>query len=241
MAGVWESVLPVRSFTVGRSTAMNGDSVIAIPFAIAFQSNASFLKNFLPVAVILNGGGDSFWTTSRRLDAEHYRRASRSLSPRSCSQRLILLRVGCHGDHRVTFRVEGHGADGRPVARMARPTGRITRARRGVQRMPGRQNRVILARMPLLRTDIANATVAMIAVVPTDEIRFEIARQVLDDSASEIARIAAIVGRTVAFARGREAAPVDAGEPRLAVGPVQVSPVIRCLGVAYGGLAFLSL
>lgn len=74
-------------------------------------------------------------------------------------------------DDAVAFGVKGDGTDRRPAARIAGPTRRIEFAGLGVERMPGRQNCLILSGVALGRADVTNATVAMIdvVVVPMDE------------------------------------------------------------------------
>src|SRR3990167_4221132 len=74
-----------------------------------------------------------------------------------------------HLDDGVAFGVEGHGADGRPVARGARPTSGVERASARVQRMPRSQDRLIFTVMALSRADVADAAVTMVVVVPTHE------------------------------------------------------------------------
>jgi hypothetical protein len=72
-------------------------------------------------------------------------------------------------DDAVTFGVERHGADGRPVAALAGPARRILLTSAGTKRMPARQDRVIVAGMALSRAHVANAAVAMLMVVPMHE------------------------------------------------------------------------
>ena len=91
------------------------------------------------------------------------------MSPRSCGYRLTIVVSRIRFDDAVAFGVEGHGADRRPVAGIAGPARRIELASLGVERMPGRQDAVIVAGVALVRADMADAAVAMIDVVPTDE------------------------------------------------------------------------
>ncbi len=72
-------------------------------------------------------------------------------------------------DDAVAFWVERYGADVRPVARVARPSRRVERASLEVQRVTSRQDGAIVAGMALRRTDVADAAVSMIDVVPIDE------------------------------------------------------------------------
>ncbi len=68
------------------------------------------------------------------------------------------------------FRVEGDGADGRPVSGVASPTPWVGRLRREVQVMPSSKNLVVLAGMPLVWADVADSTVQMLDVVPMHEL-----------------------------------------------------------------------
>jgi hypothetical protein len=69
----------------------------------------------------------------------------------------------------ITFGVEGHGADWRPVASTAGPASRIERASAGVQLVPSGQDRAIFTGVALSRADVSNAAVSMVMVVPTHE------------------------------------------------------------------------
>ena len=67
-------------------------------------------------------------------------------------------------DDAVAFGVERHGADVRPVARVARPSRRVECASLEVQRVTGHQDGAIVAGMSLRRADVADAAVSMIDV-----------------------------------------------------------------------------
>jgi hypothetical protein len=69
------------------------------------------------------------------------------------------------------------GADGSRVSSVARPARRVEYAGIEIRRMSGRQNRVIVAGWALSRTDVTNAAVAMIDVVPVHEAGGERLRQ----------------------------------------------------------------
>jgi hypothetical protein len=69
----------------------------------------------------------------------------------------------------VALRVERNCGNRVPIARVARPACRTAFPRRGVQRMTRGQNRVIATGMALRGADVANATVAMVEVVPPHE------------------------------------------------------------------------
>src|SRR5574340_1510663 len=69
----------------------------------------------------------------------------------------------------VTFGVERHGADGRPVARVAGPARRGKFARLDVQGMSCSQNCEIVPCVALSRADVTNAAVTVIEVVPVGE------------------------------------------------------------------------
>ena len=77
-----------------------------------------------------------------------------------------MLSASGHLDHRVALRVEGDRADVSPVPRVAGPARRVCVPGPHVQRMPGRQDGSVVARMTLLRGDVADAAVAMLDVVP---------------------------------------------------------------------------
>ena len=70
-----------------------------------------------------------------------------------------MLSTSGHLDHRITLRVEGDRVDVRPVPRVARPARRVRVTGLHVQRVPGRQDGLIVARMALLRADVADAAV----------------------------------------------------------------------------------
>jgi len=53
-------------------------------------------------------------------------------------------------DDAVAFEIQRHSADGHPITRVARPASRVEFARPAVQRVSGRQNRMIVAGMALL-------------------------------------------------------------------------------------------
>lgn len=74
-------------------------------------------------------------------------------------------------DDRVTFRVERHRIDRRPVARLARPARRVLLSGLLVERMARIENGVILASVALGRADVLDAAVAVIVVVPMHELR----------------------------------------------------------------------
>ena len=81
-------------------------------------------------------------------------------------------------DDAVAFGVERHGADVRPVARVARPSCRVERASLEVQRVTSRQDGAIVAGMALRRADAADAAVSMLDVVPINEADGPCARRV---------------------------------------------------------------
>ena len=61
-----------------------------------------------------------------------------------------------HAERRVAFRVEGDGADVRPVAGVAGPARRVTLLGLEVERVPSHQDRPVIAGMALLRNDVAD-------------------------------------------------------------------------------------
>ena len=67
----------------------------------------------------------------------------------------------CPND-RVTFGVEGHCSDGRPVTSTAGPASRVERAGTRVQRVPSGQGRAVFTSMALSRVDISNAMRALV-------------------------------------------------------------------------------
>jgi len=73
-------------------------------------------------------------------------------------------------DDGVPFRIEGNGADRAPVAGVARPARRLLFPGTQIHRMASRQDRLVFAGVTLGRTDIANAAMPVIDVVPLDEI-----------------------------------------------------------------------
>ena len=100
------------------------------------------------------------------------------MSPLSCGQLLNIVVFRMRVDDAVAFRIERYGADWRPVARVAGPTCRVEFAGLGVKRVSRCQYRPLLTGMTLGRTDVTNAAVAMIDVVPMDECRSPGARLV---------------------------------------------------------------
>ena len=77
-----------------------------------------------------------------------------------------MLSVSGHLDHRIALRVEGDRIDVRPVPRVAGPSRRVRVPGLHVQRVPGRQDGLVGARMTLLRADVADAAVTVVNVVP---------------------------------------------------------------------------
>ena len=80
-----------------------------------------------------------------------------------------MLSAGGHADHFVELGIEGDYAYVRPVACLARPARRVALPGLGVERMPSRQDGLVITGVTLLRADVADAAVAMIDVVPTHE------------------------------------------------------------------------
>ena len=72
-------------------------------------------------------------------------------------------------DDGVAFGVERHGADGRPVASRARPSGGVDLACLAVQRVTRGEDRAVFAGVTLSGADVADAAVAIVVVVPTHE------------------------------------------------------------------------
>src|SRR5664280_3886289 len=70
---------------------------------------------------------------------------------------------------RVTFGVEGHRPDGRPVTSGAGPASWVERASTRVQLVPSGQDRAVFAVMALSRTHVSNAAVSMVVVVRAHE------------------------------------------------------------------------
>ena len=81
---------------------------------------------------------------------------------------LSVLRLGCL-DEAVALGIEGHGADGRPVAGLPAPALRVALACSLVERMALGEEWAVLPGMALCRGDIADAAVAVLVVVPDDE------------------------------------------------------------------------
>jgi hypothetical protein len=69
----------------------------------------------------------------------------------------------------VTFWIERQGTDGQPVSSVAGPARQVEFARPEIYLMSGDQNRMIVAGMALSRTNVADAALAMIEVVPMYE------------------------------------------------------------------------
>ncbi len=65
---------------------------------------------------ILIGGPTEAWREILKQVPPPYRRASRGLSPLSCSQRLFIFALQMRLNDRVALRIEGDCADRRPVA-----------------------------------------------------------------------------------------------------------------------------
>src|SRR5512140_542314 len=80
-----------------------------------------------------------------------------------------MLSAGGHADRLVALGIEGDHADVRPVARVARPARRVALPGLAVERMPSRQDGLVIAGVTLLRADVADAAVAVIDVVPADK------------------------------------------------------------------------
>lgn len=64
-----------------------------------------------------------------------------------------------------------HGSDGSPAPSVAGPARRAECSRAAIQGLSSSQNLVVIAGVALRRTDVANAAVTMIEVVPMDEVR----------------------------------------------------------------------
>ena len=69
----------------------------------------------------------------------------------------------------VSFGIQRHDVNVRPVSRVARPSQRVAFAGPQIEFMPGGQNRPILTAMTLRGRDVANAAMAVIHVVPLDK------------------------------------------------------------------------
>ena len=80
-----------------------------------------------------------------------------------------MLSVGSHVDHRFAIRIEGDHTDVRPAARVARLVRRGMLPSPNLQRVPSGPDGVVIAGVALLRAGVADAGVAMIDVVPTQE------------------------------------------------------------------------
>ena len=72
-------------------------------------------------------------------------------------------------DDAIAFGVKRYGADRRPVSNVARQTRWVEFAGRDVHGVTCCQNRQILAGVALRGTDVPNAAVPMVDVVPTHE------------------------------------------------------------------------
>lgn len=72
-------------------------------------------------------------------------------------------------DDGISFWIERHGADGRPVSSIARPARRIAFSRAEGQGMSGGQNRVIAPCVALSGADVTNGAVTVVDVVPARE------------------------------------------------------------------------
>ena len=77
--------------------------------------------------------------------------------------------LGRRPDHCVALGIEGDDGDRIPVSGGPRPAARGPCPRMLVERMASLQDGVILTAMSLCRADVADATVAVLVVVPTDE------------------------------------------------------------------------
>ena len=95
----------------------------------------------------------------------------------------------------VTFGIERHGADGRPVSSVAGPARRVAFASLEIQGVSCSENREIVACVSLSRADVTNAAVTMIDVVPVDEACRPSARLVELDKALG-GKLGAILGGT---------------------------------------------
>ena len=162
--------------------------------------------------------------------------------------------LGRRPDHCVALGIEGDDGDRIPVSGVPRPAARGPCPRMLVERMASLQDGVILTGMSLCRADVADATVAVLVVVPTDEpalplagllevhepLRRELrpilrrAEQCLDEGV--------VVADTRAGVGGSQPQPVhhrqDGGRlERRAVIPVQHGLVIQCVQVLGEGCA----
>src|SRR5438105_14120822 len=81
-----------------------------------------------------------------------------------------MLSVRSFVDHCVALRIESDHTDVRPVPRIAGPARRVALPGLGVKLVPSGQDGQVIASVALLRADIADATVTMVDVVPTDEL-----------------------------------------------------------------------
>src|SRR5512146_2968088 len=69
----------------------------------------------------------------------------------------------------IWLRVEHDESDGRPVPRASRPALWVRATRPLVELVALREYGLLLAEVPLVRCDVANRAVTMLAVVPSDE------------------------------------------------------------------------
>lgn len=77
--------------------------------------------------------------------------------------------LGRRPDHGVALGIEGDDGDRTPVSGVPRPAARGSCPRMLIEGMASLQDGVVLAGMSLCRADVADATVPVIVVVPTDE------------------------------------------------------------------------
>ena len=80
-----------------------------------------------------------------------------------------MLNAGRHVDHLFAFGIEAHHVDEQSVSGSARPARWVALLGLKVQRVPCRQDGLILAGVTLLRADVADAAVTVINVVPAHE------------------------------------------------------------------------
>ena len=76
---------------------------------------------------------------------------------------------GCRADHRIALRIERGDGDWSPVPGVPCPAPRAFSSCLLVERMANLQHVAVLSSMSLCRADIADATVAMIVVVPVHD------------------------------------------------------------------------
>lgn len=89
----------------------------------------------------------------------------------SCFQAMIILRVLCHLENFITFRVKNHGAFWCSVSKVPRPPRGIAFTSRQIYLITLTRNQLILFGVPLTLADAADSSFPVFDIIPIYKLR----------------------------------------------------------------------